>query len=78
MTRITQAAFLAATGEPPCDDDLERCNCPQAGKPGHQMCGWNAARNLPVFIAGPEGKPAWLHDDPPREWRAIFPDRRQP
>lgn len=54
--KITAKMFEAATGEPPRDDDLERCNCPVTGIPGHYNCGWNWKQNLPVFMAGPETK----------------------
>jgi hypothetical protein len=47
---ITRAKFLAATGVEPINDDLERCNCAQAGELGHWFCGWDDARNLPVFL----------------------------
>ena len=51
---IDAAAFKAATGLAPQDDDLERCNCPKAGQMGHYACGWNSLKNKPVFMAGPE------------------------
>jgi hypothetical protein len=47
--RITAKRFTAATGVTPENDDLERCNCKQAGEIGHWFCGWDSARNLPVF-----------------------------
>jgi hypothetical protein len=50
MTKITRELFLAAVGVEPIQDDLERCNCPQAGEFGHWCCGWDADRNLPVFM----------------------------
>lgn len=46
---ITRADFKKATGLPPEQDDLERCNCNQAGQLGHFHCGWDVARNLPNF-----------------------------
>jgi hypothetical protein len=50
-TVITAKAFKTATGHAPENDDLERCNCPQAGEPGHMHCGWDAAANLPWFMS---------------------------
>lgn len=49
MTRITAKKFKAATGVDPDQDDLERCNCREAGSLLHQFCGWDHARNLPNF-----------------------------
>jgi len=49
---ITRSQFIAATGRSPDDDDLDRCNCPLAGKHGHAHCGWNYERNLPKFMDG--------------------------
>jgi hypothetical protein len=56
---ITIEDFAIATGYTPQDDDLERCNCEQAGMPGHMMCGWNEEANLPVFVAGYRGAKMW-------------------
>lgn len=50
---ITREKFIAATGAPPVGDDLERCNCPEAGKPGHLTCGWNVEHDKPQFWFGP-------------------------
>lgn len=50
---IDAATFKEATGSDPKDDDLARCNCPKAGEIGHQWCGWNSVKNMPVFIVGP-------------------------
>jgi hypothetical protein len=47
---ISAEQFRKATGYSPTQDDLERSNCPNAGKPGHLGCGWDASRNLPNFI----------------------------
>lgn len=47
---ITAERFQKATGFPPSDDDLERCNCLLAGKTMHSDCGWCFARELPVFM----------------------------
>ena len=51
---IDAAAFKAATGHEPQDDDLDRCNCSEAGKLGHYSCGWNSAEDMPVFMVGPD------------------------
>jgi len=51
---ITAEMFKEATGHEPENDDLERVNCPNAGKFMHMSCGWNREANLPVFMAGPE------------------------
>jgi len=50
MTIITAEEFEKRTGRPPIEDDLERSNCPKAGQPGHSSCGWNAERDLPMFM----------------------------
>lgn len=49
---ITAQQFEQATGHAPERDDLERCNCPQAGTVGHWQCGWDEVANLPVFMTG--------------------------
>lgn len=50
---ITAEQFKAATGRDPEDDDLERVNCPQAGRIGHLCCGWDSVWNRPQFEIGP-------------------------
>jgi hypothetical protein len=55
---ITAEDFKAATGQEPENDDLERCNCPDAGKVGHHMCGWDEETNLPWFMS--PNAPAWF------------------
>lgn len=50
MTKITAERFANAVGRKSVDDDLERCNCPVAGSPGHFMCGWNSMANQPEFL----------------------------
>lgn len=50
---ITAEIFEAATGYPPQDDDLERCNCSRAGEFMHSCCGWNEEKNKPQFSVGP-------------------------
>lgn len=52
MSTITSEHFESRTGYPPEQDDLERANCPDAGKPGHYYCGWHPTRDLPIFITG--------------------------
>ena len=37
---MTATEFQAKTGRPPEHDDLDRVNCPQAGRILHQQCGW--------------------------------------
>jgi len=49
---ITREKFIAATGFEPEQDDLERCNCPDAGKIGHYLCGWDDETDRPRFITG--------------------------
>lgn len=46
---ITAKRFKAATGVDPEQDDLERCNCTEAGNLLHQFCGWDNERNKPNF-----------------------------
>lgn len=48
--KITIQEFEKAVGRPPENDDLERCNCPEAGQDGHESCGWNYEDNLPQFL----------------------------
>jgi hypothetical protein len=57
MVEITREMFIAYTGFEPVDDDLERCNCKNAGDLGHFHCGWNKARELPQFMTAPYIKP---------------------
>lgn len=47
---ITVELFKLATGMTPIQDDLQRCNCPEAGKPGHEQCGWCLTCNKPRFM----------------------------
>lgn len=47
---MTADEYVAATGYEPEDDDLERVNCPKAGKAGHLQCGWCITHNKPKFI----------------------------
>jgi hypothetical protein len=50
---ITREKFIEATGREPINDDLDRCNCPEAGKLGHWSCGWNIEHDKPQFMVGP-------------------------
>ena len=54
MTEITEEVFFVATGHLPENDDLERCNCPQAGEIAHGCCGWDEENNQPQFYTGPK------------------------
>lgn len=47
---ITAELFELATGTVPAQDDLQRCNCPEAGKIGHEQCGWCLTCNKPRFM----------------------------
>lgn len=47
---ISAEQFEAAVGHAPEQDDLERCNCPKQGQPGHWQCGWDNTRNMPRFM----------------------------
>lgn len=47
---ITADLFRLTTGTEPTQDDLERCNCKDAGKPGHWDCGWCNECNKPFFM----------------------------
>lgn len=53
--QITAPMFKAATGHEPMNDDLQRCNCEDAGEIGHSGCGWDKKRNMPNFMPG-DGK----------------------
>lgn len=54
---ITTKQFRAATGRDPDMDDLERCNCPDAGTVNHMSCGWDTEHDLPRFLAMGKGDP---------------------
>jgi hypothetical protein len=45
----TEKDFLDNTGQAPEQDDLDRANCKDAGKPGHWMCGI-CVHKKPVFM----------------------------
>jgi hypothetical protein len=44
--------FASRVGREPVQDDLERCNCPEAGEPGHWGCGWCEQCDKPRFVCG--------------------------
>lgn len=46
---ITEEGFTKLTGRAPENDDLDRINCEEVGKPGHYACG----------VCPTCGKPAW-------------------
>ena len=46
----TADEFEKHTGRIPENDDLDRCNCPDAGKIGHWACGICKEHNTPVFM----------------------------
>jgi hypothetical protein len=50
--QVTRERFIAGVGHEPQNDDLERCNCPAAGTPGHQNCGWCGSCEKPRFMCG--------------------------
>jgi hypothetical protein len=56
MIEITREYFIARVEREPVNDDLERCNCTQAGQLGHWGCGWNVERDLPQFMCGVKKK----------------------
>jgi hypothetical protein len=50
MSTISKEIFIQNVGIIPKDDDLERCNCLDAGKIGHYNCGWCKISELPRFL----------------------------
>ncbi|ADM80076.1 hypothetical protein phiAS5_ORF0233 [Aeromonas phage phiAS5] len=53
-TEITPEMYLKFVGRADEQDDLERCNCQNAGLFGHNHCGWNHKENLPMFMSSKE------------------------
>jgi hypothetical protein len=47
---LTPEEFTRKLGRPPEQDDLERVNCPDAGKVGHFGCGWCERCDRPMFM----------------------------
>lgn len=45
---ITSEYYQKHVGVAPINDDIDRCNCPDAGKIGHSSCGWNYMLNKPA------------------------------
>lgn len=68
MKVITRDMFVAAVGAEPLVDDLDRCNCPRRGMPGHMMCGWDEELGLPRFLSPGLGLPV--------EWSAPSTQQR--
>lgn len=56
---MTREEFVKLTGREPRDDDLERVNCPEAGKVGHFHCGLFPCCGQPKFA---------FHNPGCREW----------
>ena len=50
--KITAEYFESKIGSPPEHDDIERCNCKEAGDLGHFSCGWCDVCELPQFMCG--------------------------
>lgn len=44
--------FKEQVGREPVDDELERCNCQEVGRVGHQLCGWCMDHKIPRFVCG--------------------------
>jgi len=49
---ITRRDFILATNSEPSNDDIERCNCKDAGKAGHYWSGWCNTCDKPRFFCG--------------------------
>ena len=47
-TPVDAERYYMMTGEPPSEDDLDRCNCTKSGTLGHLGCGV-CKHNRPVF-----------------------------
>lgn len=47
---ITLEKFIERVGREPEYDDLERCNCSQAGECLHHSCGWCDDCDMPKFL----------------------------
>ncbi len=50
--KITEQKFKEATGFDAENDDIERCNCNQAGTFAHEYCGWCSVCDKPIMICG--------------------------
>jgi len=51
-SKMNEETFTQRTGYIPENDDLDRVNCDEAGKPGHRSCGVCKHDN-PLFHACP-------------------------
>jgi hypothetical protein len=60
---ISAEHFRATTGLEPARDDLQRCNCIQAGEFGHWYCGWCAPCDRPRFVCGHFHRNEWGRPD---------------
>lgn len=49
LASYTRQDFYWLTGRNAIDDDLDRVNCPDAGKPGHSCCGVCPRCRMPRF-----------------------------
>lgn len=49
MKKWNANQFLKHVGREPENDDLDRCNCKQAGEQGHRACGICEEHRMPVF-----------------------------
>jgi hypothetical protein len=49
---ITEEYYTHRMRTLPTQDDLERCNCKDAGTFMHTQCGWDKEFDLPVFVVG--------------------------
>ena len=73
--KITAKIFKQKTGEDPIHDDLERCNCPDAGKPSHQFCGWCPDHDKPRSQCGcPANKQKAAEDTHANRLREVLGD----
>jgi hypothetical protein len=60
--------FESIVGHPPEHDDLDRANCPLAGKEQHYMCGICPSCGQPRFVCGnPSQLPGFREDEPPSD-----------
>ena len=50
--KMTAEEYLAKVGIEPIQDDLERVNCEDVGKMGHDSCGWCCHHDQPRFMCG--------------------------
>lgn len=67
---ITAENFKEIIGHAPIQDDLDRCNCPNAGEPGHRSCGWCDMCNRPYFMC--PHVPARKDGEQPKELAIVI------